>query len=452
VYEADCISIGAFQKPNTFSKTYLITVINYYRVGFIREKYMVTFTRGGFAMTPEVRNKVDLGRTNRRAVLAEVVLNGPMPRKEIAQTTSLTNAAISRITRDLIDAGLLLELPDGARERKETQQKKPGRRLVQLDVNSKGGYVLGIGVNVFSQSVTLSDLKNQRIARRDLKLSDLTNPDYVIDQLIREANAMITEHVPDRRRLLGAGISISATVNPSAGRVEASHYLGWPAVPLGQKLSDALGIPIYVENQPNAQALAETRFGSAKGIKDLLVLNANLGICGSLLLDGHITRGQNYQAGMIGTMAAPSGSTLTLDEMAGGVSIIRRLHGEGAETSNMPSGELAKRLGSAIASALKGDAHTLEAMAEAGRVLGESVSQLVGFIQPDAVMVTGTLAAISAYTNGCRNAIHANAGNHLTQVLAGTMTAQAAARWVAIDVFLIKRDLNFSDFKLSTTA
>jgi N-acetylglucosamine repressor len=298
----------------------------------------------------------------------------------------------------------------------------------------------------------LANLKNQRIARKDLNLNDLTNPDYVMEQLSHEANAMIAEHVPDRRRILGGGISISARVNPSLGSVEGSHYLGWPAVPLGQYLSNTLGIPIYVENQPNAQALAETRFGAAQGIKNLLVLNANLGICGSLLLNGHITRGRDYQAGMIGMWAAPGGGPLTLDEMAGGVSIIRRLHGDASVTSKIPSDELAGLLDASITSALKGDARILKAMAEAGHVLGESVSQLVGFIQPDAVMVTGTLAAISTYTKACRDAIHTNAANHRTQVLSGTMTAQEAARWVAIDVFLIEQDLNFNDLKVSTTS
>ena len=152
-------------------------------------------------MDKETRTRIDLGRTNRRAVLSEPVLNGPLSRTEIAKATGLTTATVSRITRDLIEAGLLMELSEDM-NKVDDGPRSPGRRFVHLDVNAPGGYVLGIGVNVFSQSVTLADLKNRRLARVDLKLSDLTNPNMVIERLTETANEMVAEYVFDRRRLL----------------------------------------------------------------------------------------------------------------------------------------------------------------------------------------------------------------------------------------------------------
>jgi len=395
------------------------------------------------------RNRADLGRRNRRTVLASIAQDGPLPRTEIAQATDLTMASVSRITRELIEADLVQELPD---EVQEDCRRGPGRRFVQLDLNPDGGWVVGIGLNIFSQSVTLADLKNRRIARKDLKLGDLSDPDTVIARLAAEANAMIADHVPNRQRLLGAGISITGTVNPLAGVVQTSPYLGWGVVSLGDRLSDALGIPVRVESQPNSQALAEHRFGVARGMNNLLVFNCNLGIGASLMIDGTIARGRGYLAGMIGSTVPPGYAPQTLDELAGGIGILQRLHGGQGNVNTMASNQMADMLHAAIENARLGNADAIGAITQAGQFLGETVSQLVGFIQPDAVLITGPVVGSRHYADACKTAIHANAANQQTSFLTGHMTAQATARWLAIGEFLMERDLDLDSLKMSKAA
>ena len=55
------------------------------------------------------RTQSGLGRSNRRAVVEEILCCGPLPRSEIAERTGLTNAAVSRITRNLVDTGIIKE-------------------------------------------------------------------------------------------------------------------------------------------------------------------------------------------------------------------------------------------------------------------------------------------------------------------------------------------------------
>ena len=128
-------------------------------------------------------SRQDLGRANRRRVLAELVFRGPVSRSAIAERTGLTNASVSRITRDLIEAGLVMERAS------VVNPNRPGRRFVELDIDGSGGYVLGIGLNVFQQSVTLADLKNNRIDRIDLSLADLSDPEVVIAEIVKAASA-----------------------------------------------------------------------------------------------------------------------------------------------------------------------------------------------------------------------------------------------------------------------
>jgi predicted NBD/HSP70 family sugar kinase len=402
-------------------------------------------------MTSETRNRFDLGRANRRAVLAAVVLDGPLPRTEIANATGLTTAAVSRITRNLIDAGLLIELPGDAGDHLD-DRRGPGRRFVRLDVNAEGGYVLGIGVNVFSQSVTLADLKNRRIARQDLKLSDLSDPERVIDALMRVAKDLIERHLSDRRRLLGACIAFTGAVDPETGVVRTSPYLRWGEVAIRDRFEQALAMPVHIENLNVAIALAESRFGIARGMTNMLTVNCSLGVGASLLIDGRIARGHDCSAGLIGGIVPPGADDLTLDMVAGGRAVLKTLYGNKLSIPATPSNELADMLLAAIDRANTGDAAARAAIADAGRTLGQTLRPFAELLRPQAVAIAGPVTTSPDYIDACRDALTGGRGAYAPALLVSSLSPQAAARWVAIDEFLLERDLNLDDLKLSKAA
>jgi predicted NBD/HSP70 family sugar kinase len=397
----------------------------------------------------EQRNRVDLGRANRRAVLAQIVLRGPRSRTEIAAATDLTTASVSRITRELIESGLVVELPDAE---EDNTPRSPGRRFIRLDINSRGGYVLGIGVNVFHQSVTLADLKNRRIARQDLNLSDLSDPDVVIRELADAAKRMIDTYVDDRRRLLGASFAITGAVDPKERIVKSSPYLGWGEVALGQRLTSELGIPVHIENHPNSLALAESWFGVAKGQKHLLTLNCSLGIGASLLLDGQLIRGKNFSAGLIGGNTPPEKGALSLDMCAGGQGILSRVNGDWREVRKIPADNAARQLLDTIERSRGGDATAHQILTETGYSLGRTISQFIGLIRPDAVMIAGPLARAPAYVAACRAGLNDYVADMEVEFLVSEMSVQSAARWLAIGEHLFEQDINLKNLKLANAA
>ena len=402
-------------------------------------------------MPKESRNRTELGRTNRRAVLSEVVLKGPLHRTNIAHSTGLTSAAVSRITRDLIEAGLLIELRDEMEPLRQIS-KGPGRKFVRLDVNPLGGYVLGIGVNVFSQSVTLADLKNRRIVRHDLKLGDLTDPDSVIESLVQETNNIVAKHVPDRRRLLGASFAFTGAVDPLEGIVRTSPYLRWGEVVLGERLSRALSTPVHIESLPAALALAESKFGIARGIREILVVNCSLGIGAAIVMNGSLARGYGFSAGLIGDITPPGKLEGTLDTLGGGHGILLRLHGNDLNIPEIPANRLAEMLLEALATSKTGDLVATQAFAEAGRVLGETLTPFLGLLHPESIMIAGPLAMAPQFVAACRQALGGTLDSLPRGLLVSGLSAQAAARWVAIDEFLLQRDLNLDGLKLSKAA
>ena len=132
-----------------------------------------------------------LGQQNRSAVLQEIVLSEPLSRTEIADRLGLTGATVSRITRRLLDEGVVRELP----EERNAPKAGPGRRAVRLDIDPRGGHVLGIGIGLTIQTVILTDLKNRVIAGTELQLPEVDDPEVVIDRIARESMRLIDRHV-----------------------------------------------------------------------------------------------------------------------------------------------------------------------------------------------------------------------------------------------------------------
>ncbi len=396
--------------------------------------------------TGKLRTRGDLGGGNRRATLRELVLRGPLPRVELADRLGLTPATISRIARELIDAGLVRELanePDDAGD----PARGPGRRSVRLDIAPEGGQVLGIGIGAAFQTVTLTDLKNRVIAGTELDLEAFDDPDLVIGRLATESRRLIDRHVDDRGRLLGGFAMVSGALDPATGDVWSSPYLGWPrGASLRAKLARLFDLPMRLEPLSAAMALAEARFGAARGRENVLTFSSGIGVSAGLVLGGRLVKGHRFPAGAIGAAAATGedGAVTTLDRLAAGLGILRRLHGENIGFSgSSANAALVRALRDAIARDRDGDPAAGAAMAAAGRELGRVAAQFVRLAATEIVVIAGPLSMSPRYVAAARNAVAGETADIPTEVVAGAVTGpvsgQSATCGLAICEYLFER-------------
>lgn len=208
----------------------------------------------------------------------------------------LTLATVSRTTRGLIASGLIGELP-----RENDAHDRLGRPPVSLDILPEGGQVLGAVINPAFQGVALSDLKNRTIVEIELDLNSVDDPDLVIERVVDSSRHLMSRFVPDRHRLLGGYVVLSATLDPQHGVVHSSRYLGWKEIPLADRVSELLASPIRLESSPVAMALAETRFGIAQERRNVLVIYCGLGLGTGLIVSGHPVPGHGFTAGGLST-------------------------------------------------------------------------------------------------------------------------------------------------------
>lgn len=219
------------------------------------------------------------------------------------------------------------------------------------------------------------------------------------------------------RRLLAGrtpaaiGVSFGGPVDAPAGRVILSHHVpGWDNYPLAGKLQAALGAPASIENDANAGALGEYRFGAGAavgatpGCASLLYITVSTGVGGGWVLNGAIYRGADAMAGEIGhTIVDPRGPECVcgrhgcVEIMACGPAIARearaRLKAEpegGSQLRALAGGDLDAVTGERVARAAnEGDELAKHVMDDAAFALGFGIGTAVTLMNPERIVLGG---------------------------------------------------------------
>jgi len=117
----------------------------------------------------------------------------------------------------------------------------------------------------------------------------------VIDDILAAARPLIEKYAPAT-----VGVGSPGSVDTEAGVVLRAGNLPFRNVPLARLLEEALGLPVYLENDANCALIAEVTAGVCRGCKDALMITIGTGIGGSILIGGRIYYGHNLLAGELG--------------------------------------------------------------------------------------------------------------------------------------------------------
>lgn len=382
----------------------------------------------------------DLRTHNRKLVLEEIFRGEMVSRNQLARTTGLTGAAISRITRELIATGLLKERIGSV------AQCGPGRPTRELELVPTAAFVVGVGIGAYEQWVQLADLRGQCLARSAVHLSTLRTFERALTEVAKRVNSMAAKSGIPRQRIIGCGVAMAGLVDPVKGTVIRSPNIGWEDVPVALKLSTALGVPVYVDAMHHALNLAEARRGQSRQ-ETVILVNAAMGIGSSVMLQGHILRGTHAAAGQIGHMHIPGehglctcGRRGCLDTVASGYAILRHLKLiAGRSTAKEHNVEDARRLLRVMQR--QPELRVRRAIFEAGRRLGQGMDIVQSVVDADRFILAGPLSQSPVYVDGVRAAL----GNGLGQSLAVSgLTADSAAAWLALERYFLSATLDLN--------
>lgn len=227
-------------------------------------------------------------------------------------------------------------------------------------------------------------------------------PDAVIAQMAVLAEKILIE--APQARPLGVGVAAPGPLDPIAGIVIAPPTLsGWREVPLASLLEDRFNLPVRLENDANAAALGEWRFGAGRGTASMVFVTVSTGIGGGVIADGRILHGRRGLAGEIGHMTVTSqsarcfcGAVGCFEAVASGTALGRRAsaltqQGDGSVLRTLASdGEVTGR--HVVAAARGGDETALALVAEEGRWLGIGFTNLLHLYSPDMIVMGGGIS------------------------------------------------------------
>ena len=328
------------------------------------------------------------------AILEVIRKNGPISRTDISKITELNIVTVSNYVNHYIKKGLVVE--------GELDESTGGRKPVLVELNSKAGYIVGVGLNMLSTVGVLVDLEINVIAELKHERHP-ENSEAVIERMVDMAAEIIEKAEVDREKIVGVGVGVPGIIDERGRTIRWPQSLGEKDISVCLSIKDTfekrLNIPTFVENDANAAVLGEKWLGLDRDVRHMLYMFSGVG-CG-ILVNGEIYRGATGAAGELGITSykASKESAREIATQLGrwemDLGMVRHAKeaiekGERSVVRDFVQGDLSKLTFKDIVRALKEkDGLALKVVERAGNELGQKVAFLVNLLNPEIVVIGG---------------------------------------------------------------
>jgi len=237
-------------------------------------------------------NQQLMKKENKSLCLSLIKNNSPISRATIAQQSGLTKGTVSSLVSELIEEQLIYESGHG--------ESSGGRRPVMLLFNQHAGYSIGIDLGVNYILGILTDLQGTAIYQYNEQYEHLTYKETL--ERIKKAISILIENAPKSPYgIIGIGIGAPGVIN-MAGDILLAPNLGWKNTQLKKQLEEEFHLPVLIENEANAGAYGEKRFGFGQSFQNLIYVSAGVGIGAGIIINGELYKGNNGYSGEFGHM------------------------------------------------------------------------------------------------------------------------------------------------------
>lgn len=244
-----------------------------------------------------------------------------------------------------------------------------------------------IGVDVGGSKILAGVVSREgEVARREMRPTIAPSQEQLLADLDEVVESLNGDDV------VALGFGLPSTIDQRRGRAVSSVHIPLADIDFRERMAERFGLPVAIDNDGNATAIAEWKLGAGRGASHIVALTLGTGIGGGLILDGRPYRGSVGAAAELGHIVldyggVPCGRGCTghghfealAAGPAAGAAAVRRF-GEGAD---------ARRL---VEAARAGDQGALADLTEIGRRLGAGIGSLVNVFNPELVIIGGGFA------------------------------------------------------------
>ncbi|MDT5270503.1 MAG: hypothetical protein QOH49_2689 [Acidobacteriota bacterium] len=337
----------------------------------------INLKKASVARSDTIRN------INRQIVLNYVRERSPISRAEISHETELQRSTVSLIVDELMNQGLIEEIEG---------ESTGGRPPNLLRLRAAGPIALGVDIGTKQTMLATSDLAGRVIDRESFK----TDPDAekTLEQILNYAGRLIKRG----NGIEAIGVSVPGLVEPERGNVIFIPQFRWRDWDVAKRLRQATGLPVRIDNDANAAALAELWFGrpEIREVRDFVMVLVEEGLGTGLVFDGQVYHGEAGAAGEFGHMTIGAGAPIPC--AAGNYECWEAFASERAALARyaklVPQGDggACMTFSQLVDSALGGEEAARAALVETGRYLGVGISNIIKGLSPMSVIVGGEIA------------------------------------------------------------
>jgi predicted NBD/HSP70 family sugar kinase len=314
-------------------------------------------------------------------VLVTVLTDSPISRVDIARKLGLSQAAVTKAVKPLINLGLIDEASD------TTRLGGPGRPAQPVAIVSDAMIVVGVKVTAEELIAVATDLTTNVLDALRRPLRD-NSPSGAVDQIAEVVAELSARLGPAAAaRIAGLGVTVSGDVDPTLGVVRDSALMGWRSVPLGRLLEERTDHPVSVHNDVHALTIAEHWFGVGRGTRSFAIVTVGRGIGAGIHVNAEVVEGAFGVVGELGHLPLTSPTNICgcgrrgcVEAVAASDAIARAVS---ANVGRVVS------IDEAVEIARSGHQGSRDVFAEAGAVIGRAVASLVNLVGPEIVLLTG---------------------------------------------------------------
>ncbi|MEN8173113.1 MAG: ROK family transcriptional regulator [Chloroflexota bacterium] len=350
-------------------------------------------------ISPQLYQIYQVKNVNKHALLELVrFATGGISRADLARKMGLSRAAISSIVNDLLTTGIL----------RETQREatSSGRPPINLEINPRRGYVVGIDIGVTHMLMGVADFSAQVLHEINIPFSIEQGPESGLALVDKTLMALLSQAGIMIDSVLAIGVGVPGPVVAEKGAVSEPPVMpGWHNYPIRDHLESLWNCPVSLNNDAEMGALGEGAYGAGRGEDHLAYIKVGSGIGSGFLLNGRIYCGVSGSAGEIGHITVdPQGPVCTcgnrgcLEVFSGGQAIAQlaqeamRLNGR-TQLSSLASIDQITAKDVALA-AQRGDLLAQQILTRAGAHLGTAVANLINLLNPGMVVIGGGVSQI----------------------------------------------------------
>jgi N-acetylglucosamine repressor len=333
-------------------------------------------------------------------IIKYLYTNGAKSLADICNRIKISSPTTASIINELVNSGLL--------EKQGRGKSKGGRKPYLFGLRENSLFVLGVEIGRYRTRLAVFNNKNHNISGlREYNL-ELNNEIQTINKLCGYIEEIISSSGIDPHKLIGIGINMPGLVDSKNGINYT--YFNFNENSVCRILEKKFNRPIFIENDAKAIALAEHRFGLAKGKKDVLVLYLDWGIGLGIIQDGKLYRGVSGFAGEFSHIPIVENGLLChcgkqgcLETMASGTALVRMMK-ERIETDKnlLPSIDLTNEpdkdeITLIIDSAKNGNQFAINLLSEIGYNLGKGLAILIQLLNPELIILGGRMTEAEHY-------------------------------------------------------